>query len=238
MERGLIIYQGPSVLDGSPIVALASYMSANIKTGFMVQTWIMRDDVTPAEAEQTGKDESVCGQCPSRHFLGGGCYVSMRRGPQAVWRSYKNGGYVEATPERLLRLSGRAVRLGAYGDPAAVPYSAWEPLLKVASMTTGYTHQSLHPNFDERMLDYCMVSADTEEAVSASALLGRRTFRVKTVDEPVLKGEIVCPATVRMNYQCVTCGICNGANRSGANVVVNAHGVLSKRYSLIKVANE
>lgn len=47
---GMIIYRGPSLLDGAPIVAIATGLDGkhrNSKTGNMVQTWIMRDDIAP-----------------------------------------------------------------------------------------------------------------------------------------------------------------------------------------------
>jgi len=40
-----IIYRGPSVLDGAPIVVVATYSKRNKKTGTMVQTYIIRDDM-------------------------------------------------------------------------------------------------------------------------------------------------------------------------------------------------
>ena len=44
---GYIIYQGPSLLDGNPIVAIATTASRNVKTGSMVSIWIMRQDIDP-----------------------------------------------------------------------------------------------------------------------------------------------------------------------------------------------
>ena len=44
---GFIIYQGPSLLDGKPIVAIATTASRNVKTGSMVSIWIMRQDIDP-----------------------------------------------------------------------------------------------------------------------------------------------------------------------------------------------
>ena len=53
MANGVILYEGPSLLDGEPIVAILTGLrssSCNRKTGAMLQTWIMRADVSPAEA--------------------------------------------------------------------------------------------------------------------------------------------------------------------------------------------
>jgi hypothetical protein len=46
----IVLYRGPSLLDGSPIVAIATIGSTNVKTGPMVQTWILRADMNPLEA--------------------------------------------------------------------------------------------------------------------------------------------------------------------------------------------
>ena len=37
----MIIYNGPSLLDGTPIIAIAIRKSGNAKTGDMVQTYIL-----------------------------------------------------------------------------------------------------------------------------------------------------------------------------------------------------
>ena len=49
-----IIYKGPSLLDGKPIVAIATYSNRNTKTGHVVQTYILRSDINPLEASKTG----------------------------------------------------------------------------------------------------------------------------------------------------------------------------------------
>ena len=69
-ERGFVMYQGPSVLDGQPIVVVATMSTSNIKTGQMIQTWILRDNINPVEASKAGDDSSICGNCPHRHYNG------------------------------------------------------------------------------------------------------------------------------------------------------------------------
>ena len=61
-----IFYRGASQIDGAPIVGIATVNSGNRKTGVMVQTWIIRDDVHPVVASRTGADASICGNCPHR----------------------------------------------------------------------------------------------------------------------------------------------------------------------------
>lgn len=56
---GIILYRGPSMLDGSPIVCIATGIegkaSRNGKAGEMVQTWILREDIAPHEAIHTAQ---------------------------------------------------------------------------------------------------------------------------------------------------------------------------------------
>ena len=45
MSNGIIFYEGPSVLDGAPIVGIALAKSTNRKTGDLVQTYIIRSEI-------------------------------------------------------------------------------------------------------------------------------------------------------------------------------------------------
>lgn len=227
---GIELYHGPSLLNGEPIVAIATLHSQNAKTGDMLQTWILPADQPPDEATKTGADASVCGDCPHRHFTGGGCYVIPWQGPNNVYKSWQRGRYPVATRRHIKRLTGRALRLGSYGDPAAVPLSVWEPLLNVASIATGYTHQP-----GGELMQHCMASADTAQEAENYQRQGYRTFRVKSPDEPLMKGEILCPASVHEQIQCVDCQVCNGG-KDGVNVAIDVHGSLANRYRLIAKA--
>ena len=93
MSNGLVIYRGPSILDGSPIVVIATGLgsgSSNRKTGALVQTWILREDVSPIKAIQNGSDVSICGACPHRgriedgRNVGRSCYVNVGQAPLNV----------------------------------------------------------------------------------------------------------------------------------------------------------
>ena len=44
-----IIYNA-SLIDGKPIVVIATYSNRNTKTGAMVQTYILRSDIDPRDA--------------------------------------------------------------------------------------------------------------------------------------------------------------------------------------------
>ena len=227
--NGFIIYDGPSVLDGQPIIAVATLKTSNAKTGNMIQTWIMRRDIEPHLAIKSGDDSSVCGGCVQRQGLGGACYVAVHQAPLSVYRSFHRGSYADKIPEN--KINGRDLRLGSYGDPAAVPYEVWQNLMQTVkpSVHTGYTHQIGHPKFDKRIADLCMISADTPKAASKAHGLGLRTFRVTTDASDRLPNEIECLADSD-GIQCVDCGMCNGKNDS-ANVAITVHGSLSARYS-------
>ena len=57
---GYIAYEGPSEIDGAPIVVIVNKIndaSKNGKTGDIVQSFIIRSDVNPVEALQTGADD-------------------------------------------------------------------------------------------------------------------------------------------------------------------------------------
>ena len=228
MANGFVLYEGPSVLDGAPIVAIATMSTKNAKTGAMVQTWILRADMAPLAALEAKADVSVCGVCPQRRSIGGACYVNVGQAPQAVWKAYKRGSYShDWNPETF---AGRKIRLGAYGDPAAVPADVWASVLDRASGWTGYTHQISHKNFQHELLKWVMVSADTPRQASALQGRGYRTFRVKAPGAPVLPGEITCPTEYNAQANCAACGLCNGAARDGKSVVIDVHGSLSSRY--------
>ena len=87
MANGLVLHEGPSPIDGEPIVSIATLHSNNRKTGDMVQIWILRQDMAPMEAIKSGGDRSICGGCPHR---GTGtkrsCYVNVFRAPAAIWQ--------------------------------------------------------------------------------------------------------------------------------------------------------
>jgi hypothetical protein len=52
-NQSFVIYDGPSLIDGKPIVAIAQVNTGNRKTGNMAQTWILRSDIDPITASRT-----------------------------------------------------------------------------------------------------------------------------------------------------------------------------------------
>jgi hypothetical protein len=229
LNTGAILWRGASELDGAPIVLIATGLngSRNAKTGAgMVQTYIMRADMLPLDALRAGADESVCGDCPHRE---GSCYVNVGNGPTIAYKMFAAGRYrhhdVETGAE-LLR--GRRVRIGSYGDPAAVPFVVWQAILAYSGMVTGYTHQwRRFPEFAA----YCMASCDSPSDRAAARILGFRTFRIRLANEPLETREIACPASQEAGFKttCDRCVACGGRSaKARADVAILAHGLAWK----------
>lgn len=233
MSNGVVLYEGPSKLDGKPIVVIATGLknkSANGKTGDMIQTWILRADMDPMEALRSGADVSICGDCPHR---GTSCYVLVFQAPLNVWRTWQRGGYpkVDAFEAREL-FAGRMVRLGSYGDPAAAPYAMWRLATERAAGWTGYTHQ--WRNVPGKWAELVMASADSESDAREAWEAGYRTFRVTTAPGQELKGlEIKCPASAEAGFKtsCDKCRACMGtSSKARVSVAIAAHGAKAKKF--------
>lgn len=223
----MIIYKGPSKLNGKPIVAILTLTSENRKTGQMGQLWILPQRSAPVTAAQTGYDEAVCGDCPMRHSLGGACYVNVGRGPQAVWKSWRKGNYPDNTALKAFRfLRGIRIRLGAYGDPAALPFDVVRKLLALTRAEwTGYTHQwrVCDPRFKTVVMASCDSLADYVEAKAK----GWRTFRVVADYAENTRNERVC-ANDSHGTQCRDCMACHGGK--GADISIQVHGSMAGRW--------
>ena len=220
-----IIYNGPSLLDGKPIVVIATYSNRNTKTGKVVQTYILRSDINPLEASKTGQDFSICGNCPMRGEVttdpkrkiakGRKCYVNLGQGVLIVFKSYERGVYKEGDPRTMGR--DRFVRVGTYGDPAAVPSHVWDELLAECETWTAYTHQKpWRP-------DIAMQSADSYDEAKAHWAEGRRTFRVIVDLGDIDKSkETLCPASKEAGrrVQCTACKLCKGSSLAKSIAIV------------------
>jgi len=226
--NGCVLYDGPSRIDGGRIVVILTGLtddSENSKTGAMLQTWIIRADRKPTTARRDGTDCSVCGDCPHRS---GSCYVNLGQGPRAVYDCWSAGrGYADYDPSvHDANIAGRMLRLGSYGDPAAVPIESFEPILASVGNHTGYTHQWVKV-VGLAYRDVCMASVDTEEQVDEAVSHGWRYFYATPPGHTKRKGEVNCPASVEAGQrtQCEDCTLCNGLARSKApNVFINIHG--------------
>jgi hypothetical protein len=226
-----IAWSGSSVLDGSPIMLIVTGVdgsSDNSKTGGEVQTYILRSDVSPTDAIKSGADVSICGDCKHRGTIvdgvltGRDCYVRVFHAPLSIYKAFHRGSYALAP---VASLAGKVVRLGSYGDPAAVPFEVWAQLLQGVRATTGYTHQWHHARFAP-FAAWCMASVDTPQEYLAAKRSGWRTFRVRKAGEPSMPRELPCPASHEAGRRttcdkCIACGG-NGA-KAKADIVINQH---------------
>lgn len=225
---GAILYQGPSNFDGKPIVVIAVWSSKNSKTGDMLQTYIIRSDIDPREANKYGEDESICGQCQHRGTPTFNplkklaeertCYVNMGQGVLIVYNTFKAGKYPVASPRTVGRK--RKVRIGTYGDGAAAPDYVWSELIAEADGHTAYSHNGGDPQ-------RYMVSADTLAQATVAWSNNYRTFRiVRSVAEIDRKHEVLCPASKEAGYKatCATCLLCGGTSVQAKSIAIPVHG--------------
>jgi hypothetical protein len=234
---GKIIYSGPSLLDGEPIVVIAIDQSRNRKTGNMVQTYILRADMDPIKANRTGADVSICGNCPHRGTAhdgetgmakGRSCYVNFK-GVGSVYRTLSRGGYPVAQGHAAIAAigKGRMVRIGTYGDGAAVPSYIWDSLTSAAEGWTAYTHQAGWAGASSDPARY-MVSVEGPLQAAQAWEAGARTFRVIGKVTDLVKGrEILCPASEEAGKRttCDRCKLCAGASVKAKSIAIVSHGV-------------
>jgi hypothetical protein len=239
LPLGVVIYDGPSMLDGKPILAIATGFrkTDNPKTGEMLQVWIMRKDMKPTDAVVNGEDASVCGNC--FHRKAKTCYVTVFQAPYQVWKNFYDGKYGQYTTD-VTHFSGRLIRLGAYGDPASVPMEVWRRILAVAKGHTAYTHQWRNRNIDSGIRDICMASCDTLGEATRAKLMGWKPFRIIAEGEILANREFLCPASEEAGKKrtCATCGACGGGvYRGQATPAIFAHGGggKGKRFNRIRI---
>ena len=241
--NGLVLWQGRSLLDNEPIVAIATGFrepSSNVKTGPMVQIWIMHATLNPQlAATQSGQDRAVCGDCRFRmNPLTGEreCYVALWQAPRSVFDCFSRGEYAEldwSDPDQAMRdliqwFAGQITRLGAYGDPSMVPAWLWHAVAKASAGWTGYTHQWAHRHARirdnaEELRSLLMASVDTIDEQGRAVAAGWRTFRVRRDGErgQTLAGESTCPASKEAGHRvsCFDCRYCSGTNGRGSHSV-------------------
>ncbi len=238
------------MIDGGPIFSVLTGFaqpSANPKTGPVIQQWILRQDTHPAgegSAIANGADYSVCGNCKLRGTNGKNrvCYVNGAALNQ-IYKSYFAGKYGTIDTnnsqdhdflKRLLK--NQIIRLGAYGNPSAVPMVVYEKLRSLGTLILAYEHLWDQPQFAE-FRHFCMASIETPvdwpgpgpgpfARLYLAHSLGWRTFRVKLPHQPLLPGEIMCPESQDAVLNCFVCRLCTGGR--GPNIAIDLHGHRSK----------
>lgn len=211
-------------------VVIATLRSENVKTGNMIQVWILDANQSPIETVKLGLDASICGDCKHRGaFEKRTCYVNVAKGPNSVYRAYKRGSYpFLAVSDYASVFLGRMVRLGAYGDPAMCDTDILHAICSTADGWTGYTHMwtTCNPVFKL----FLMASVDSAGELQAARLAGWRTFRVRTASEALASREITCPASDEAckRTTCERCGLCDGStgnNEHRASIAIVVHGI-------------
>ncbi len=241
---GVVLWEGASHFDGSPIVAIATWKSVNRKTGNMIQVWILHADSSPTTAAKRGLDSATCGDCAFRPFIQRlarrprasqalkamlrtkSCYVNLGKAPNGIYRAYKRGRYPRWDGD-LAMFSGRSTRFGAYGDPAFLPVSLVARIAAASKSHTGYTHQwrDVRSTWARR---FFMASCDTEQDVADATAMAWRYFYAKSKDAPVPAGSVVCPASneAGSRTKCIDCTLCDGVqydNDRRKSITIEAH---------------
>lgn len=226
---GVILYDGPSILDGQPIIVIATFESKNAKTGNMIQVWVMRKDIHPLDAIRNGSDFSVCGNCPHRGVIIDGqlqqrsCYVAVEKAPSNIWKSYHRGNYVDYDVHVLKYFQNRKIRWGAYGDPCLIPEQVVSFLSHMCDGHTGYTHLWRDPRFSWAR-KFFQASCDTWKDYLDASSAGWGTFRVVPKGETPSTG-VHCPADVNKSVHCEACRMCKGGyNLEPKHIFIPAHG--------------
>jgi hypothetical protein len=246
--NGAVLWEGPSLIDGRPVAAVITGLwrnSDNAATGPMLQTWVLRTDVDPNRAVRLGWDKSVCGDCPLRGRKRGEgfdtrrCYVLPHQAPLNIWKQMASGRYQAAGvgqggeyPRRLVdRVRGRSLRIGSYGDPAAVPWWVWSALVEAqgpGAARTGYTHQ--WRTCDRRLQQFVMASTESPLDTHRARALGWKTFRVRMPEDQLMPSEFWCPKDRDEDrLTCEECGACRGGMFTGQKTPsTRAHGSAPK----------
>lgn len=226
--NGITFYRGPSHLAGQgdilAIVTNTRKPSANTKTGPMAQLWILPATQHPHEAAKNGTDTHVCGICPRRPQTAAQtgetpCYVTLAHGPGAVWKAR------DTYPTAASRYR-YPVRLGAWGDPAALPLDVLQAVIAASNgKWTGYTHAwRTRPDLQP----YCMASCDTLADHAEARAAGWRTFTVLPATATAPADTIICPASKEAGQRttCAQCNLCNGStgpNDRRKSITIAAH---------------
>lgn len=234
------------MLGGGEVAVAVSGLvepSANVKTGDMLQANIIPVvDQKLTELVKAGGEASVCGRCPRRPTIArklgiDPCYVTIHHAPRASAQVEKRDRNLELAPVELLEEAGRPIRLGAWGDPCAVPAAFWRKAIQACGgKATGYTHQWRDPIVakyrDEWRELGVMASADSVAEARAAWDLGLRTFRVTTDPSDIDPArEVVCPAgklgkARGRKVTCADCLLCGPQGKGAKSVVEASHGKL------------
>lgn len=237
--NGLILFEGPSALDDTPIVAIATGFARktrNEETGDMLQVWILQQEYAPLEARELKQDGGICGDCPIHEA----CYVQWERAPTAVWRGWNRGIYERfdyAAHSAWIHDECRKIRWGAAGEPTALPYGLVSRLSRRSAGFTGYTHQWQRFAKHEGWKRLLMASVQSEREKAIANSLGWRTFRIGKPGSDDMPDECHCPKAAESDSDtvCADCLLCAGTSSTARNVHIWGHGSVARVSALLPV---
>ena len=228
LKNSYVVWEGASLIDGSPIVLILTGFvnhSSNRKTGRVLQSRILQQNILPTEAAKKGLDQGICADCPMKSSQTGACYVNLAPVNQ-IYRKHFAGTYskLSANEIEVFKRYRYPLRIGSYGDPTAVPFDIWESIIRASYGYTGYTHLWRSDECDARWKKYLMASVQSESEARIAQKLGWRTFRIITADAPLSENEILCRHTEDDAIRCEACLLCDGAS-SKPNIADTVHGL-------------
>jgi hypothetical protein len=255
--NGYVIYEGSNKYGKYACVATGVInTSSNIKTGPMIQIFMITPDIHPVEAIKSGENAIVCWHCKhkpateaekAKGIKGGACYVDVTKSVAQVYKAYQRGCYPNICsgniPERndmesylqrgsgIIReiFSGRKVRFGAYGEPVLIPFPIVKLIAGVASGHTGYTHRWQESVFlNSGYKNFFMASVDSESEYDLAEKNGWRSFRVVT-EWKLKQNEMICLNSWQ-EKTCFDCLQCNGASGNRRSIVIKVHGKSKSRF--------
>lgn len=241
---GFVLHEGPSLIGSGDVVAIATLTSKNIKTGNMVQVWILPKHMDPLDALQASQNSGACGQCPLqgcfddtlKRMVNRVCYVNVGQAPKQVYNSYAKGKYPRFQRQyHECLLKDREIRIGAYGDPAALPTHLVKYLAQVGSGWTGYSHQlfSIDQRRANALAKYLMVSCHTPAQHAEAKRRGWRSFVAIHPKQSIPADAVQCP-----NYThgvlCADCQLCRGTSRPAKDIYVVAHGKVGLNLPIVQ----
>ena len=185
----------------------------------------------------------------------GACFVNLLP-VNNIYRKYFAGSYSKfsANEIEVIKRYRYPIRIGSYGetalqegfppqatanpkgDPTAVPFDVWEPIISASGGHTGYTHRWNSNECDSRWKKYLMASVQSESEASIAQNLGWRTFRVIAPDAPLSENEILCRHTKDNATQCEACMLCDGKSNK-PNIADRVHGLKWKVSNFVKYSN-
>lgn len=239
--NSFLLYSGPAARPYRGDVTVVVFLSeSNPKTGPCIAVAILPGDGRDAaQARARGEDLSACGSCTLRSLASGGkggCYVS---GPalmgyagsaSAAWRRADPFAMPEAP-------AGLPMRLGAYGDPAAVPS---EVLARLESwhdgMAWGYTHGWRH-SAAQHLRASCMASCETNADTIEARAKGWRVYQIVSAAPGAVEASGLAECESAQGVACSDCGACAGdAARADAGRAIVVHGPSVKKASAVLAA--